>query len=190
MPLQFIRVSLIGYSSLTRRYEFYPCCQKTTHLTGNEQLASEFSRQLSTIPPKTAAWGQLGLASICSRTENLWWHLGRVTPIITQGATVLPEAEIHNKDDHADEEITANMEDTLSDGLGDNFSDVLANNPSKSEPTTHSAISSMRKMMDNQREMLNNAIQQNTRLCMYNAKLMEATGNTTESLFDRKQWKP
>jgi len=58
------------------------------------------------------------------------------------------------------------MEDTLSDGLGDNLS--------KPEPTMQSEIASMRKMMEEQREMLNNAIQQNTQLCVQNAELMEA----------------
>jgi len=66
------------------------------------------------------------------------------------------------------------MEDALSDGLGDNLSDVLGNNPSEPEPTTQSEIASMRKMMDEQREMLNNAIQQNTQLCVQNAEMMEA----------------
>jgi hypothetical protein len=58
------------------------------------------------------------------------------------------------------------MEDTLSDGLGDNLSEP--------EPTMQSEIASMRKMMEEQREMLNNAIQQNTQLCVQNAELMEA----------------
>jgi len=66
------------------------------------------------------------------------------------------------------------MEAALSDGLGDNLSDVLGDNPSQPEPTTQSEIASMRKMMEEQQEMLNNAIQQNTELCVQNAKLMEA----------------
>jgi hypothetical protein len=64
------------------------------------------------------------------------------------------------------------MEDTLSDGLGDNLGDVLGDKPSESEPTTQSEITSMRKMMEEQREMLNNAIQRNTHLCVQNAELM------------------
>jgi len=66
------------------------------------------------------------------------------------------------------------MDDALSDGLGDNLSDVLGDNPSESEPTTQSEVVSMRKIMEEQREMLNNAIQQNTQLCVQNAELMEA----------------
>jgi len=66
------------------------------------------------------------------------------------------------------------MEDTLSEGLGDNLSDVLRDNPSDPEPTTQSEIASMEKMMQEQREMLNNAIRQNTQLCVQNAELMEA----------------
>jgi len=50
------------------------------------------------------------------------------------------------------------MDDALSDGLGDHLSDVLGDNPSKPEPTTQSKIVSMRKMMEEQRAMLNNAI--------------------------------
>ena len=118
------------------------------------------------MPPKKAARGQLRLASIRSSTENLRSPLGRVTPILTRGASVLPEDEIHDEDDHDDEENTADMEDTLSDGLGDNLSEP--------EPTMQSEIASMRKMMEEQREMLNNAIQQNTQLCVQNAELMEA----------------
>jgi hypothetical protein len=54
------------------------------------------------------------------------------------------------------------MEDTLSDGLGDNLSNVLGDIPSEPERTTQSEIESMRTMMKAQREMLNNAIQHNT----------------------------
>ena len=110
------------------------------------------------MPPKKAARGQLRLASIRSSTENLWSPLGRVTPILTRGASVLPEDEIHDEDDHDYEENTTDMEDALSDGLGDNLSDVLGDNPSEPEPTMQSEIASMRKMMEEQREMLNNAI--------------------------------
>jgi hypothetical protein len=116
----------------------------------------------------------LRLAGISSSTENRRSSLGRVTPILTQAACVLPEDESHDKDDHDDDENTADMEDALSDGLGDNLSDVLGDNPSEPEPTTQSEIASMRKMMEEQRELLNNVIQQNTQLCVQNAVLMEA----------------
>jgi len=66
------------------------------------------------------------------------------------------------------------MQDALSDDLGDNLSDVLGYNPSEPEPTTQSEIASMRKKMEEEREMLNNAIQQNTQRCVQNAELMEA----------------
>jgi hypothetical protein len=66
------------------------------------------------------------------------------------------------------------MEDDLSDGLGDNLSNVLGDNPSNPEPSTQPDIASMRKIMEEQRDMLNNAIQQNTQLCVQNAELMEA----------------
>jgi hypothetical protein len=66
------------------------------------------------------------------------------------------------------------MEDAMSDGLGDNLSDILVDNPSEPEPTTQSEITSMRTMIEEQREMLNNAIQQKTQLCVQNAELMEA----------------
>jgi predicted metal-dependent hydrolase len=58
------------------------------------------------------------------------------------------------------------MEDALTDGLG--------NNLGESEPTTQSEIMSMRKMMEEQQEMLNNTLQQNTHPCVQNAELMEA----------------
>jgi len=66
------------------------------------------------------------------------------------------------------------MEDALSDGLRDKLSEVLGDNPSEPEHTTQFEIASMGRMMEEQREMLNNAIQQNTELCVQNAKLMEA----------------
>jgi hypothetical protein len=82
--------------------------------------------------------------------------------------------EIHEKNDCHEEENTADMEDDLSNSLGDNLGDILCDDPSEPEPTTQSAIESMRKIMDEQREMLNHAIQQNILLCIQNAELMEA----------------
>jgi uncharacterized protein YyaL (SSP411 family) len=73
---------------------------------------------------------------------------------------------IKDEDDHDDEENIADMEDSLSEGQCDNLGE--------SEPTTQSEMASMLKMPDEQREMLNNAIQQNTQLCVQNAELMEA----------------
>jgi hypothetical protein len=157
-----------GYTSFT------PIVKKTTQSTGNEQLASQFDHQSSTMPPKKAARGQLRLGSLRSRTENLRSPLGRVIRILTRGASVPPEDAIHDEDQHDDEENTADMKDALSDVLGDNLSDVLGDNPSEPEPTTQSEIASMRKMMEVQRVMLNNASQQNTQLCVQNAELMEA----------------
>jgi hypothetical protein len=145
-----------------------------TQSTGNEQLARQFYPQSSTMHRKKAARGQWRLASIRSSTENLQSPLGRVTAILTWGASVLREDEIHDKDNHDDEENTADIEDALSDILGDNLSDVLGDNPSEPESTTQSEIASTRKMMEEQREMLNNPIQQNTQLCLQNAELMEA----------------
>jgi len=106
--------------------------------------------------------------------ENLRSPLGWVTPILTWGASVLLEDGFCDENDHDDEENTADIEDALSNGLGDNLRNVLADNPSEPELTTQSEIVSMRKMMEEQREMLNNAIQQKTQLCVQNAELMEA----------------
>jgi hypothetical protein len=102
------------------------------------------------MPSKKAARGQLCLASIRSSTENLQSPLGRVNLILTRGASVLPEDEILDEDDHDDEDNTADMDDALRDNLGNNLSDILADNPSKPEPTTQSEIASMRKMMEEQ----------------------------------------
>jgi hypothetical protein len=81
---------------------------------------------------------------------------------------------MHDADDHDDEENPADMEHTLSDGLGYNLNDVLRDNRSEPEPPTQSEITLMRKMIEEQQEMLNNAIQQNTQLCVQNSELMEA----------------
>jgi len=58
--------------------------------------------------------------------------------------------------------------------LADDLSDGLSDKPSEPEPAMQSEMASMRKMMEDQQEMPNNAIQQNTQLCVHNAKLIEA----------------
>ena len=99
------------------------------------------------------------LPCIWSSTEITGSPFGRATPILTRGVSVLLQDKIHHKDDHDHEENTANVEDALSEGLGDNLSNILTDNPREPEPTTHSEIASMRKMMEEQPEMLHNGIQ-------------------------------
>jgi hypothetical protein len=70
-----------------------------------------------------------------------------VTPILTQGASGLPEDEIHDKDDHDDTANIAHVDDALSDGLGDNLSNVLGDNPREPKHTIQSEIASMQKIM-------------------------------------------
>jgi len=117
-------------------------------LIENKQVAQQFYRLSSTMPPKTAARGQLHLASVLTSTENLQSPLGRETLIVTRGACVLPEDEIHDENNQDDKENTADMEEDLSDGQGDNLRDVLGDNLSKPEPTMQSEIASMSKMME------------------------------------------
>jgi len=66
------------------------------------------------------------------------------------------------------------MDGALSEGLGENKTDVLGANASEPEPTIESEIASMGKIMEEQCEILNNAIQQNTPLYVQNAEPMEA----------------
>jgi hypothetical protein len=66
------------------------------------------------------------------------------------------------------------VDDILIDVLGDQVSDVLGDNPRKRERTMQSEITSIRMVMEEQREMLNNAIRQNAQLCVQKAELMEA----------------
>jgi len=66
------------------------------------------------------------------------------------------------------------MDDAQSHDLGNNLSYVLGDNTSQHEPAKHSEIASMRKMMEYQLVILNNAIQHNTEVCVQNAKLMKA----------------
>jgi hypothetical protein len=135
------------------------------------------------MPPKIAARGELRLASMRSSTDILRSPLGQETPILTQGTSVLPVDEIYDADDHDDVENTPDQEDALCDDLCNNLSDVLDDNPREPEPTTQSEISSMRKMMEQQREKRNNAIQQNTQLCVQNAEMMETNrGHHSESI--------
>jgi hypothetical protein len=60
--------------------------------------------------PKKAVRGQLRLASIRSKIENLQSPVSCVTPILTRRALVLPEDEIQDENDHNQEENTAVME--------------------------------------------------------------------------------
>jgi hypothetical protein len=73
-----------------------------------------------------------------------------------------------------DQENTADIEDDPSYRLGDNICDILSDNLSQPKPTTQSEIASMRKVMEEQWETLNNTNQQNTQLCVHNAVLIEA----------------
>jgi len=66
------------------------------------------------------------------------------------------------------------MEDDMSNCLGDNLCDILGSNASEPKPAMQSEIASMGKMLEEQREMLNNVIQQNTQQCLQNAELMKA----------------
>jgi len=65
------------------------------------------------------------------------------------------------------------MEDDLRDGLGKNLSNDLGGNQSEPELTTQSEIASLRKVMEEQPDMLTNAIQRSTQLLVQNAGMME-----------------
>jgi len=126
------------------------------------------------MPSKKPARGQSPFASISSSTENLRSPLRWVTPILTWGATVHLEDEIHDENDHDKADSTANMDEDLINGQGVNVSDILGDNRSEPTPTMQSKIASMRKMTEELREIPHNAIQQNTQLSVQNAELMEA----------------
>jgi hypothetical protein len=100
------------------------------------------------VPSKIAAKGQLRLASIHLSIDNQRRPLGQVTAILTRGACILPKDELHEEEDHDNEENSADIEDALSNSPGDNLSEP--------ELTTQSELVSMRKMMEEQREMFNN----------------------------------
>jgi len=81
---------------------------------------------------------------------------------------------IHDPSANTDENNPADMDDDLSEGLGENLSDVRCDNLSKPETTTGSGITSILKMIEDKRAMLNNAIQEYSELCVQNVELMEA----------------
>jgi len=83
------------------------------------------------------------------------------------------EDDIHYESNHADEVNSGDMAGDLCDGFGDNVNYDLGDNPSEPEPSTQCEIACTRKMTEEQREMVNNSIQQNTQLCAQNAELME-----------------
>jgi len=124
--------------------------------------------------PETAGSSQLHLAGIHFSMENLASPLSRVTHILTGWVSVLLINEIHHENEHNDEEDTATMESCQNYGLGNNVSNVWDDNPSEPERMMQSKITSMWKMMEEQFEILNNAIQQNSQQCVQNAELMEA----------------
>jgi hypothetical protein len=66
------------------------------------------------------------------------------------------------------------MDDDFSDAVGDTLSSVLGDYPTEHEPTMQSGITPMRNMTEEQREMLNNAIQPNTQLWVQKSELMDA----------------
>jgi hypothetical protein len=70
--------------------------------------------------------------------------------IPTQAVCLYPEDETHDEDVHDNEENTPYMEDVLSNGLRNNLSNILDDNPSMSELTTQAQIASMRMMMEEQ----------------------------------------
>jgi hypothetical protein len=51
--------------------------------------------------------------------------------------------EIHNENDHNNEENCAEIKDDQGDGLGNTLSNVLGSHPSKPKATTQSEIVSM-----------------------------------------------
>jgi len=66
------------------------------------------------------------------------------------------------------------MNNDLSAYLGDNLSDVQGDNQRKPKPTMQSDIASMRKMMEDQREVLQNSKLQHTQLSVQNAEKTES----------------
>ena len=75
--------------------------------------------------PENASRDSLHLASIRSSTDNRRSPLSRETRILTRGASVAPQDEIHDEGNQDNEENTAIIEVDLSKPQGDNLSDVL-----------------------------------------------------------------
>lgn len=98
------------------------------------------------------------------RTENVRSPLGRVTPIPNSEVPFLQRYKIYEANDHLDNENNADMDHELSEGLSKNLSET---DPG---PTTESEIDEKRMIMEEQRAMVNNAIQPYTQLWVQNAK--------------------
>jgi len=65
----------------------------------------------------------------------------------------------------------------------------LGHNLSEPEPTRHSKTASMGNMLEEPHEMVHNAIQQNTQLCVQDAELMEANREYLRTLIQPKTMK-
>jgi len=74
------------------------------------------------MPPKKDARDQLHLARTRLSPENLRSPLSRVPGILTWLVSVLQEGKVYVDSDHDDKANTADSEDGLSDGLGNNLS--------------------------------------------------------------------
>jgi len=111
----------------------------------NKQLVCQFYPQLSTMPAKKAATGQLPFARTPQSKENLKSRKGWVSPIPTQRVSLLQEDQIYDISILDSGQDVANMDDDLSNGLGDNQSEL--------KPTTQSKIASMPMIMEEHREM-------------------------------------
>jgi len=120
------------------------------------------------MPHNAAARGQMCMASTWLSMDHLRSPLGQVTSILSRQASILQQDDIYVESYEDNEENTSNLEHNLSEGPGDNLSDGLGYNLSKPESTMESENASMRKMMEEQQQILDNAIHPNTQLCMQN----------------------
>jgi len=65
----------------------------------------------------------------------------------------------------------------------------LGDNLSEPKPTAQTAIVSIQKMMEEQGETLNNAIEYNSQLCVQNAELMDANWDDWREMIEPEAMK-
>jgi len=110
---------------------------------------------------------QFVLVCTGSSVENLWSPLCSVTPNHTQQLTQILAKQINNDINHDTKKMFANFDSDLSDGLGNNWTE------DEPELRMESESAAMRIMMEVLCKILNKGIEQNTKLYMQNAEMME-----------------
>jgi len=154
--------------------QVYPYLQKNLKYNTtawNIECIRQFTVNIASIFPKQTTRDQIQMASTCCGTVNLWSSFGQVILVSTCIDLALLEDEITNNNNLGQKEPTAVSDHSLSDAPDNNLSGAVP--VPECESIILSTILAMRKVIEEQQEILNHTILQNTELLMQNAELMK-----------------